>query len=764
MNRDRPAEGCEIRLEIRGMHCAGCVSRVEKALRSVPGVSEAQVNLLTQRALVRSSAKAVDAEALVRAVANVGYDAVVLEEPGEAGDEDLMPPSTKRPERSSEQQTRLRQSLVGVLGVVVILLTMFSATVREQVGIWPGILAATIVQLYVGSAYALSALRQARHGGVNMDTLIAMGTWTAFFAALGETLLGLPIAPHGEAAHAESTARAFSVFSMYFGDAAAILTVVTFGKYLESRAKAHASRAIRQLVDLSPPRATVVQGQLTEEVPVQKVRVGQWIRVRPGEKVPLDGIIVGGQSELDESWLTGESVPVTKHPGQEVFAGTVNLSGVLTVQVTKPARQTVLAQVTRLVEQAQGTKPRLGRLADRVVAWFVPVVVVVAIVTFLVWGPLLQNWEVALSATIAVLVVACPCALGLATPTAIVVASGRAASRGILVRDAQALEAAATVDTVVLDKTGTLTVGKPKLVAVRPVPGISEDELLRVAATAEQLSVHPIAVAVLEEAHRRGLQISPAERIELLPGVGIRVQSEGHTILVTSSPPPRATDGVPSTDWSGESLPRSDEEPRMTVHVVYDETPLGVLQFADLPGEESRRGVAALQEMGLRVIMLTGDREATAAAIARQLGISEFEAGLTPPEKFRRIRQLRESGHRVAMVGDGINDAAALAEADVGIALSHGADIAKEAAAIVLIQRGVMGAVEVLRLGAAMVRTLRRNLFWAFAYNVILIPLAAGLLYPWTGILVPPAAGAAAMVASDISVVLSSLLLGRLRL
>lgn len=764
MNRDRPAEGCEIRLEIRGMHCAGCVSRVEKALRSVPGVSEAQVNLLTQRALVRSSAKAVDAEALVRAVANVGYDAVVLEEPGEAGDEDLMPPSTKRPERSSEQQTRLRQSLVGVLGVVVILLTMFSATVREQVGIWPGILAATIVQLYVGSAYALSALRQARHGGVNMDTLIAMGTWTAFFAALGETLLGLPIAPHGEAAHAESTARAFSVFSMYFGDAAAILTVVTFGKYLESRAKAHASRAIRQLVDLSPPRATVVEGQLTEEVPVQKVRVGQWIRVRPGEKVPLDGIIVGGQSELDESWLTGESVPVTKHPGQEVFAGTVNLSGVLTVQVTKPARQTVLAQVTRLVEQAQGTKPRLGRLADRVVAWFVPVVVVVAIVTFLVWGPLLQNWEVALSATIAVLVVACPCALGLATPTAIVVASGRAASRGILVRDAQALEAAATVDTVVLDKTGTLTVGKPKLVAVRPVPGISEDELLRVAATAEQLSVHPIAVAVLEEAHRRGLQISPAERIELLPGVGIRVQSEGHTILVTSSPPPRATDGVPSTDWSGESLPPSDEEPRMTVHVVYDETPLGVLQFADLPGEESRRGVAALQEMGLRVIMLTGDREATAAAIARQLGISEFEAGLTPPEKFGRIRQLRESGHRVAMVGEGINDAAALAEADVGIALSHGADIAKEAAAIVLIQRGVMGAVEVLRLGAAMVRTLRRNLFWAFAYNVILIPLAAGLLYPWTGILVPPAAGAAAMVASDISVVLSSLLLGRLRL
>lgn len=763
MDRNQSAGGCEIQLEIRGMHCAGCVSRVEKALRSVPGVLEAQVNLLTQRALVRSSVEAVDTQALLRAVANVGYEAQLLEEPAEEA-EDQVPPLTKKSLEPSEQRTRLRQSLVGLIGVLIILGTMFSADVRQQVGIWPGVLAATIVQLYVGSAYALSALRQARHGGVNMDTLIAIGTWTAFFAAMGETLLGLPIAPHKEAAHAGATAHAWSVFSMYFGDAAMILTVVTFGKYLESRAKAHASRAIRQLVDLSPPRATVVQGQLTEEVPVQKVRVGQWIRVRPGEKVPLDGIIIQGQSELDESWLTGESLPVAKYPGEEVFAGTVNLSGVLTVQVTKSARQTVLAQVTRLVEQAQGTKPRLGRLADRVVSWFVPVVVIVAIITFLVWGPLVHNWEVALSATIAVLVVACPCALGLATPTAIVVASGRAASRGILVRDAQALESAASVDTVVLDKTGTLTVGKPKLVAVHPAGGISEAELLRVAATAEQLSVHPIAVAVLEEAHRRGLQISPAEKIELLPGVGIRVESGGHTILITSGPAPRPGGAASPADLAGGSPPPTDDEPRIIVHVAYDEMPLGVLEFADLPGEESRKGVRALQEMGLRVIMLTGDREATAAAIARQSGISEFEAELTPPEKFQRIRQLRENGHRVAMVGDGINDAAALAEADVGIALSHGADIAKEAAAIVLIQRGVMGAVEVLRLGAAMVRTLRRNLFWAFAYNVILIPLAAGLIYPWTGILVPPAAGAAAMVASDISVVLSSLMLGRIRL
>lgn len=767
----------EIRLEVRGMHCAGCVARVEKALRSVPGVDEAQVNLVTQRAVVRTSNESLETQPLVEAVAAAGYEAVPLEDSSGEAEGEESAPSSPWSREAEEQKMRLRQLAVGCVGLIIILATMVVPGIATTFSAWPAIIAATLVQFYLGAVYASSAWKQLRHGGVSMDTLIAAGTWTAYLAGMGEALGGWSLAGHAAAGSHPGSTILLPAVPMYLSDAAMILTFITLGKYLEVRARFRASLAIRRLMDLSPSFARVISGQTVQEVPVRRVRVGDYIRVLPGEKIPLDGLITEGESEIDESWLTGEPVPVPRTVGQEVFAGTLNLTRPITIRVTKPARHTLLAQVVRLVEHAQETRPRLGRLADRVVAWFVPGVLVIATATFVVWGLVLEQWGMALSATVAVLVVACPCALGLATPTAIVVASGRAASRGILVRDAQALESAAFVDTVVLDKTGTVTVGSPQLVRLRPAFGHTEDGLLQVAATAEQLSLHPVARAVLEEARRRRVTFPTARSIEVLPGRGIRVESEGHTIVIQtldsadqSAENPVGTGGERTDQYGVEGKTATEVKQetsavatgsRIVVSVVQDGELFGILEFADLPAEESREAIAALQRMGLEIIMLTGDREETARTVAEQLGIRNFEAGLTPPEKHERVRELRQAGRCVAMVGDGINDAAALAEADVGIALSHGADIAKEAAAIVLIGRGLLAVVDVLRLGRATVRTIRRNLFWAFAYNAVLIPLAAGIIYPWTGILIPPAAAAAAMAASSVSVVLSSLMLGR---
>jgi Cu+-exporting ATPase len=768
----------EIRLEVRGMHCAGCVARVEKALRSVPGVDDAQVNLVTQRAVVHTSNESLQTQPLVQAVAAAGYEAVPLEDSSEEVEGEESASSSPWSREAEEQKTRLRQLAVGCVGLIVILATMLVPGVAATFSAWPAIIAATIVQLYLGAVYASSAWKQLRHGGVSMDTLIAAGTWTAYLAGIGEAFGGWSLAGHVSTSAHPGGKLFLPVLPMYLNDAAMILTFITLGKYLEVRARFRASLAIRRLMDLSPSFARVIRGESVQEVSVRKVQVGDHVRVLPGEKIPLDGLVVAGESEIDESWLTGESVPVARTVGQEVFAGTLNLTGPITIRVTKPARQTLLAQVVRMVEHAQETRPRLGRLADRVVAWFVPGVLITAAATFVIWGFVVGEWRMALSTTVAVLVVACPCALGLATPTAIVVASGRAASHGILVRDAQALESAAFVNTVVLDKTGTVTVGRPQLVEIRPAPGHTEEELLQVAATAEQLSLHPVARAVLEEVRQRGLTFPTARSIEVLPGQGIRVESDGHTIVIQSldladrlagKSAAVIGAGAEENDVEGEMAAVGAKSSamvvgsgsRIVVSVLRDGELFGVLEFADLPAEESREAIATLQQMGLQIIMLTGDREETARAVAEQLGIRDFEAGLTPPQKHERIRELRQAGHCVAMVGDGINDAAALAEADVGIALSHGADIAKEAAAIVLIGRGLLAVVDVLRLGRATVRTIRRNLFWAFAYNVVLIPLAAGIMYPWTGILIPPAAAAAAMAASSVSVVLSSLMLGR---
>ncbi len=754
------SQSSTIRLNVLGMHCAGCAARVEKALRAVPGVDTAQVNLVTQKAVVRLGDPNTLPERLIQAVVDAGYQATVVEE----GPSPRATVKSPWEIQDQEQRLRARQVAVGAVGLVVVLAVMLIPGLAQWLTPWPAILAATVVQAYLGWGYLASAWRQGRRGGVSMDTLIAIGTWTAYMAAIAETtgwFRTVHRASHGVG------------LSMYFSDAVMILTFITLGKYLEIRSRFRASLAIRRLMDLSPQVALVIRGQTVVEVPIDEIQHGEILQVRPGEKIPLDGSVTQGQSDVDESWLTGESLPVVKQPGDRVFAGTVNLSGTIRVRVTKTADETLLSQVIRLVEQAQETKPQLAQLADRVVAWFVPVVLIIAGTTFVIWGPILSQWQLAVNSLVAVLVVACPCALGLATPTAVLVASGRAASRGILVKDARAYEAAARVNVVVFDKTGTVTLGQPQLVAIEPAPGVDEDRLLAVAGTAEQTSLHPLAGAVLAEVRRRKLELAEVDSTEILPGVGLRVQSGARTIVVRTagtsrdvtsqasesrSAPPGEESHAPAF-W--DEPMRGDEDATIRVVVLEDGQLLGTLAFADQVSESSREAIDALRKRGFRVVLLTGDRAENAGRVAAEVGITEVFSEMTPSEKHALIRQLQAEGNVVAMIGDGINDAAALAEADVGMAISAGADIAKESASVVLVRRELHAVVDMLDLGRATVRVIKRNLVWAFAYNVALIPLATGIFFPWTGVLIPPPAAAACMAASSVSVVLSSLLLGK---
>lgn len=753
------SEPSTIRLKIEGMHCAGCTLRVEKALRTVPGVKNARVNLVTQQAVVQFTGSDVVPEKLIQAVVDAGYQAELIPDEIPSALQALSPWEAQ----AAEQRVRARQVIVGIAGLLIVLVVMLLPSVRQVTTPWLAIAAATVVQFYLGWGYLLTAWRQARRGDVSMDTLIAIGTWTAYGAAIADTMGWLrPV--HGSGHQAEA------MLSMYFSDAVMILTFITLGKYLESRARFRASLAIRKLIDLSPQKALVIRGEHAVEVPLSEVQVGEIIRVRPGEKVPLDGLIVKGQSDFDESWLTGESLPVTKRTGDEVFAGTINTSGTVLIRPTKAAGETILSQVVRLVERAQETKPKLARIADRAVAWFVPAVLLIAILTFLVWGPVLGQWQFAVNTLVAVLVVACPCALGLATPTAVLVASGRAASRGILVKNAQAFETAAEVDTVVFDKTGTVTLGQPQLTMIQPAPGVGEDRLLEVAGTAEQVSLHPLARAVLAEVQRRELTLAPADSVEVLPGLGIQVRADGRTIVLQTAG--TISDSFQqgqnqAVDFTGPfpshpEGPRKEEQAAMIrVAVLENGQFLGTLGFADQVSATSREAIADLRRMGLRVILLTGDSPENARYVGSQVGIEEILSEVSPTAKHEFIQAIQAEGRIVAMVGDGINDAAALAKADLGIAVGTGADIAKESADVVLIQHDLRAVVDALELGRKTVRVIRRNLVWAFAYNVALIPLAAGVIFPWTGVLIPPPAAAAAMAASSVSVVLSSLLLGR---
>ncbi len=777
-------EGQNVILDIEGMHCAGCAARVEELLSGVAGVARARVNLVTHQASVELAPQRTTTAALVDAVAAGGYTARHVRQTEGFGQ--------RMGDREAREAAgwRRRLAVAAVLLAPLVWIAHFSRLSGMAAVGWQFLLS-TPIQVYVGWPYFAGALKRLRHFTADMDTLVALGTGTAYGAGLAELVRGSSavgtVGLHGGA--------------MYFTDAAMILTFITLGKYLESKARGRASRAIHRLLDLSPPEANVLRGPRIERLPVRSVLPGETILVRPGEKVPLDAWVVSGASSADQSWLTGESIPVPKQPGDEILAGTLNGQGSLTAEVLRAAGQTALDQVIELVRRAQESKTDLGRLADRAVAWFVPAVLAIAAASLLVWGLVAGNWTMAVETTVAVLVVACPCAVGLATPAAVLVGSGRGAEQGILIKEARALETAGRLTTVVLDKTGTVTQGRPKVTAVYPAAGVTAEELLAAAAAAERLSQHPLAEAVVAEAEARRIPVPQADDLEVIAGQGIRVRLGQQRIFVGTEQllasqgierndiPSDGTSEVSPGGHAGslgikrDDLPpdpltptlsrrergsedqasRIGNESQTLLWVAVDQRLLGLLCLADPVSPNSREAVEQLKAMGLAVQLLSGDRRSVAEAIGRQVGIETVTAEVPPNEKQQVVHRLQQAGQVVAMVGDGINDAPALAAADLGIAIGRGSDVAIEAADVVLVGADLRGVARAIALSRATLRTIRQNLAWAFGYNLLLIPLAAGVFSP-IGIHLPPAAAAAAMAASSVSVVTNSLLLRRRKL
>ncbi|WP_436626227.1 heavy metal translocating P-type ATPase [Sorangium sp. So ce136] len=750
-------------LPIEGMTCAACVRRVERALLATGGVRDAKVNLVTRSATIAFDPAATSTSALVAAVERAGYGvperraapgsaAAATADRAAAADEGL-----------DGERRALRRDLAISLALSVPLLVLGMSHGRipgadGAIGRLVQLALATAVVAGPGRRFFRLAWAALRHRAADMNTLVALGTGAAWgysaVAVLAPRLF--PHAEHGARPH------------VYFEAAGAIISFVLLGKLLETRARKRLTDAVRGLVALQPRTARRLRGDLEEEIPAAALSPGDLVRVRPGERMPSDGEVVSGASAIDESMLTGEGLPVDKGAGAAVFGGTLNQSGQLTVRITKTGAGTALARIVEAVEQAQGSKAPIARLADTVSGVFVPVVLGVAAVAFVAWvaaDPSAAGLAAAVERFVAVLVIACPCALGLATPAAVAVGTGRGAELGVLVKGGTALEAASRVDTVLVDKTGTLTAGRPQLAAVRALPGIAEDELLRLVGSAELGSEHPVARALVEGARARALAssapLSAPEGFRADAGGGVRARVEAREVRIGTARylAELGIDTAPLEELA-EDLAGHGNTPSF---VAVDGRLAGLVAVADLPTPEAAQAVAALRRLGVRVAMVTGDREATARAVARQLGIDEVFAEVRPEDKARIVREERERGRIVAMVGDGINDAPALAGAHVGIAVASGTDIAVAAADVALLRGGIAALPAALGLARATLRTIRQNLFWAFIYNVIGIPIAAGALYPLTGWLLSPVLASAAMSLSSVSVLLSSLRLRRFR-
>jgi P-type Cu+ transporter len=755
---DEKERMARITIPVVGMTCASCVGRVERAVEKVPGVLDVTVNLGTEKSTVEYLAGEVDVGTLERAIEGAGYG-VVREE------ETSVEDAHEREYRKLEGNFLLAVALtalilLGSLPQMLGLAVPVSMTLLNF-----GLLAlATPVQFWAGWRFYEGAWAALRHGQANMNTLVALGTSAAYLYSAVATL-----APGLLAGRAD----------VYFDTSSLIITLVLLGRLLEARTKGRTNEAIKKLAWLQARTARVVRGQGPGEdvdVPVEEVEVGDLLLVRPGEKVPVDGVVLAGESAVDESMITGESIPVSKREGDEVIGATVNKTGSFRFRATKVGSETALAQIIRMVEQAQGSKAPIQRLADRISAIFVPVVILIATMTFFVWlwlGPE-PAFTHALLNFVAVLIIACPCAMGLATPTSIMVGTGKGAQRGILVKGGEALEEAHKLTTVVLDKTGTLTRGEPRLTDVIPLDGLSGDELLVVAAAAERRSEHPLGEAIVAGAMDRGLDVPEPETFDAPTGRGVRATVCGKTVLVGSR---KLMDesGVPEDGLASrfEELTASGKTP---MFVAVDGEVAGLVAVADVVREESKEAVDLLRRMGLEVVMLTGDNGRTAESVAGELGIERVLAEVVPEDKEKEIRKLQVEGKVVAMVGDGINDAPALASADVGVAIGTGTDVAMEAADLTLISGDVRGVARAIRLSKATMQNIKQNLFWAFAYNVALIPVAAGILYPlFAGGTVPealrpflgeygflnPVLAAAAMALSSVTVVSNAL---RLRL
>ncbi len=752
------AEVREASFGISGMSCASCVGRVEKALRKVSGVLYASVNLATGKARVEYLPDVVEVRDLELAVEGAGYGMVWEEE---------EPAEDAREREYAELRSRFLVAAVLTALILVGSLPMMLGFMPPVPMGWLnlGLLAlATPVQFWAGRRFYEGAWGALKHGQANMNTLVAVGTSAAYLYSATATL----------APGLFASGRA----DVYFDTSALIITLILLGRLLEARARGRTNEAIKRLAGLQAKTARILRNGEEQDIPVEDVEVGDIVVVRPGEKVPVDGRVVSGESAVDEAMITGEPMPVHKRAGDEVIGATINKTGSFKFEATGVGEDMALSQIMRMVEEAQGSKAPIQRLADRVSGVFVPVVMVLAAITFLVWlflGPE-PAFTLALLNFVAVLIIACPCAMGLATPTSIMVGTGRGAERGILVKGGEALERAHKLTTVVLDKTGTLTKGEPELTDVVATSGLTENELLRLVASAERGSEHPLGEAIVRAAGERGIELVEARGFDAPTGRGVRAEIEGRSVLVGNRGFMEEA-GV-SEDGLSPRFGDLSAAGKTPVFVAVDGEPAGLVAVADVVREESKEAVDALRGMGLEVAMLTGDNAWTANAVARELDIDRVLAEVLPEDKEGEVKKLQAGGRVVAMVGDGINDAPALARADVGIAIGTGTDVAMEAADLTLVSGDVRGVARAIRLSRATIRNIKQNLFWAFAYNVFLIPVAAGVLYPFfAGGTVPellrpflgeygflnPVLAAAAMALSSVTVLGNALRLRRIK-
>ncbi|HEM4990666.1 TPA: heavy metal translocating P-type ATPase [Streptococcus suis] len=740
--------------DISGMTCASCAMTVEKALGKLEGVEEVSVNLATEKATIRYSRDRQNPASLKRAVEQAGYQLIRPEEVEEAAD--------KGPSKEEKLWHRFVWSAAFTLPLLYIAMgpmVPFGGLPLPALLHQPLVYAISqvillIPILYIGRSFFQKGFKTLLQGHPNMDSLIAVGTGAALVQGLlmiAFLLMEKEVAMHGH--HPE----------LYFESAAVILTLITLGKYFEARSKGQTSEAIKKLMDLAPKTAQVLRDGQEIQVPIEEVVVCDQVIVRPGQQIPVDGQVLEGQTRVDESMLTGESLPVKKALGDNVFGGTLNQQGAITMQATKVGRDTTLAQIIRLVEEAQGSKAPISKLADQVSAVFVPVVMGLALLSGLAWYFLGQeSWIFSLSIIIAVLVIACPCALGLATPTAIMVGTGKGAENGLLFKSGQAIETLQGVNTIVFDKTGTITEGKPQVTDIHLLSTKNREQVLQLAASSEQFSEHPLAQALLQAAQTEKIDLLPATDFQALSGRGLSVTIAEQTIYLGNERLIREQ-GIDVSKGCAvaETFAHQAKTP---VFLASQQELLAVIAIADKVKGTSRQAVQALQTMGLEVVMLTGDNEKTAKAIAKDVGIEQVVSQVLPDDKANQVKHLQEQGKTVAMVGDGINDAPALAQAHVGLAIGSGTDIAIESADIVLMHSDILDVVKAVKLSQATMRTIKQNLFWAFAYNVIGIPIAMGLLHVFGGPLLNPMFAGAAMALSSVSVVLNALRLKRVKI
>ena len=732
---------------LEGLQCAGCVSTVEKVVRDLPGVKEANVNLATEKMMVQFNPKEADVQKIMETVSLAGYQAILIND-----EEDVLEKTAMKKEKQI-QSLKVRAWVSGVFAIVLLYIAM-----GEMIGLpLPQILQPmehpivfSVTQLilvtpilWVGRSYFVNGFKALIRKHPNMDSLVALGTSAAILYSVWSTIRILAGEYH-------------YVMHLYVESAAVILAFITVGKYFETLTKGRTSQAIQSLVALSPKVATVIRDGKEVEVPVEELQIGEVVFVRPGEKIPVDGVIISGESFVDESMITGESVPVFKKEGSKVVGATLNTTGSFQVEVSQVGKDTTLSQIIRLVEEAQGSKAPIAAIADRVAGIFVPIVMGLSLLAGLYWGLIGgESFEFVVTVMISVLVIACPCALGLATPTAIMVGTGFGAKRGILIKSSAALEEAGHVGVVLLDKTGTITNGKPKVVDIQVFNDYSTEEVLKIAASIEKHSEHPLGKAIVEEAEKQEYDVLPIEQFQSISGMGIQGIVDGKEVLLGNHLLLQ-NQGIAVDDFNT-VIDEVASQGQTAMFVAIQKQVAGIIVVADTIKATSKEAIQQMKALGLQVRMVTGDHEKTAKAIANEVGIETVYSQVLPNEKASVVQQLLDEGYQVAMVGDGINDAPALAKATVGIAIGSGVDVAIETADMVMMQDDLRLVAKTIQLSKMTMMTIKENLFWAFIYNVIGIPVAMGVLHFFGGPLLSPMIAGAAMSFSSVSVVLNAL-------